>query len=514
MIFRVLIVKPSKYGYNPTDRNYGYVQRFRRGFMPNTTLPYLRSMTPERIGDCFLETITIDEYVQTDLRYLALLRNDVPTLLALVGVQSHQFQRALDLAALFLRNGGRHAVIGGPQPMTCDTTMLQNRGVSFALAEAELVWPTILRDAIRGELQPVYGKDQRWQVELNPPVMIPPSREDMRHYIVPLLGLYPARGCPYTCNFCSVIKIAGRKVRSQSVDTTMETLWRAKRSGIRFILFTSDNFNKYKDAPELLKRMVEEKLGLPFMCQCDTQVSKQDEFIELLGRAGCFQMYLGVESMSRSVLLKAHKTQNHPSSYKEIIEKTGKAGFNCHFSNIIGFPDDDERMLKEHMAEVCRLGPAAISSYILTPLPGTDQYDDFLSEGRIYEKNLDCFDACWPTWHHDHFSPARLTDLMFEFYQTFYSDERLVRSFVTRNERMSRSSDLISRIFPVFYRYAAWKRRHPMEGGFGKVRRDHVSDYLPLRRELYGYELVPLPKSLELSLADQKSNSQVKLFTA
>jgi hypothetical protein len=48
-------------------------------------------------------------------------------------------------------------VIGGPHAMTCDTSMLQDRGVSFALAEAELVWPQILRDAADGELQPVYG---------------------------------------------------------------------------------------------------------------------------------------------------------------------------------------------------------------------------------------------------------------------------------------------------------------------------------------------------------------------
>ena len=64
--------------------------------MPNTTVPYMYSLTPDKIGDCLLEKWMIDEYVQTDLNYLKLLQGDVPTLLALVGVQSHQFQRALD----------------------------------------------------------------------------------------------------------------------------------------------------------------------------------------------------------------------------------------------------------------------------------------------------------------------------------------------------------------------------------------------------------------------------------
>src|SRR5215470_16110053 len=113
-MLRIVIIKPSKYGVS------GDVERFRRGFMPNSTIPYLRSMTPESIDGVRIETHAIDEYVQTDLDYLDVLRSpDQPTLLALVGVQSHQFQRALDLTAYARANGIRHCVIGGPHPMTC-----------------------------------------------------------------------------------------------------------------------------------------------------------------------------------------------------------------------------------------------------------------------------------------------------------------------------------------------------------------------------------------------------------
>src|SRR5260370_20885174 len=150
-MLRVVIIKPSKYGVN------GYVERFRRGFMPNSTVPYMRSMTPSSIQGVQIETQTIDEYVQTDVKYLDLLRNPTqPTLLALVGVQSHQFHRSLDLAAFARANGVQHCVIGGPHPMTCDTSMLQNRGASFALAAPETIWLRILHAAITAELQPVY----------------------------------------------------------------------------------------------------------------------------------------------------------------------------------------------------------------------------------------------------------------------------------------------------------------------------------------------------------------------
>ena len=294
---RVVILKPSKYTAD------GYVERFRWGFMPNSTVPYVRSMTPAELGGTQVEVHTIDEYVHTDLGYLSLLRRarGGRTLLALVGVQSHQFHRALDLAAYARRNGCM-AVIGGPHVMTCDTSMLHGRGVSFALAEAELVWREILEDAAGGELRPVYGAEGRWQQELEAPVVVPPGRRDLGRYVIPMLGLYPARGCPFTCNFCSVIKIAGRRIRSQSIDTTLASLRAAKAAGVRMIMFTSDNFNKYPEAEELLAAMAKERLGLKFFVQCDTQIARQEQLVALLAKAGCFQMFVGVESFSRQTL--------------------------------------------------------------------------------------------------------------------------------------------------------------------------------------------------------------------
>jgi len=141
--------------------------------------------------------------------------------------------------------------------MTCDTSMHANLGVSFALSEAENIWLPILKDAIRGELQPVYGGDQRWAARVEAPVLIPPSRRDLRRYVNPMLGIYPARGCPFSCNFCSVIKIAGRQIRSQPVATTIESLRAAKAAGVKVVMFTSDNFNKYPDAMELLQAIVD-----------------------------------------------------------------------------------------------------------------------------------------------------------------------------------------------------------------------------------------------------------------
>lgn len=505
-MLRVVVIKPSKYGVN------GNVERFRRGFMPNSTVPYIRSMTPGSLDGVSIETIAIDEYVQTDLRYLDVLRNpEQPTLLALVGVQSHQFQRSLDLAAFARANGVRHCVIGGPHPMTCDTSILQNHGVSFALAEAEMVWLDILRDAIHGELLPVYGRNQRWAQQLEAPVITPPSKRDLRRYIVPMLGLYPARGCPFTCNFCSVIKIAGRQIRSQSIETTMASLRKAKAAGVRLVMFTSDNFNKYAEAKELLEQMIAEKIGIPFFVQCDTQIAKQEELLSLLGRAGCFEMFVGVESFSRKTLLAAHKTQNYPSTYSDIVKLGRRHSVVTHFSNIIGFPEDSARTVREHMDVLCGIAPSVASFYILTPIPGTEQYDDFAASGWITEPNLDRFDGTTPTWRHPELSAQVLQDMLFSCYRRFYTASHIFKTAV-RTFRSDTAAGMLPCLgHPLFSLFSSWQRVHPMSGGVSRVHLDSAADYLEFRKKQFQLEQIPLPKSLELSKADADLNRRVKL---
>jgi len=508
---RIVLLKPSKYA---TD---GYVERFRWGFMPNSTVSFLKSLTPAEVDGTPCEVVAIDEYVHTDLDYLALLAPGAErrTLVALVGVQSHQFQRALDLAALARSRGVENVVLGGPHAMTCETTSLQGRGVSFALAEAETIWLTILRDAIQGELLPTYGEDGRWGERLDPPPLRPPSRRDLRRYAVRMLGVYPARGCPYTCNFCSVIKIAGRQVRSQPVATTIASLKAAAAAGVRLVMFTSDNFNKYPEVPELLAAMIEEKIRLPFFVQCDAQVFRQEDLVAQLARAGCFQMFVGVESFRREALRDAHKLQNHPEQYGRIVELCRAHGITSHFSNILGFPSDTEEGIREHADTLRALDPDVASFYILTPMPGTEQYDDFLDGGLITEENLDRFDGTAVTWRHPSLPPARLAGLLDRCYREFYSARNILARLGTyasaRWDFRTTAGLLAIAGYGLQSRLAIARHAHPMAGGNIRVRRDRVDDYLPLRWRFFGLDRVPLPRSLALTAADQEINRRAKL---
>ena len=510
---RVVIVKPSKYAAD------GFVERFRRGFMPNSTAPYLASMTPRFVGGHPCEVETIDEYVETDRDSADRFESGAGerTLAALVGVQSHQLHRALDVAA-YARSRGALAVIGGPHPMTCDTTMLQGRGVAFALSEAETIWPAILEDALSGELAPVYGAETRWERRLDPPVLVPPTKRNLARYAVPMIGIYPARGCPYSCNFCSVIKIAGHRVRSQPLETTLASLRTAKRAGVKFVMFTSDNFNKYPEVRELLEAMIAERVELPFFAQCDAQIHRQEDLVAQMARAGCHQIFVGAESFDGETLRGAHKFHNDPARYAKIVALCRENGITSHFSNILGFPQDTERRILRHLATLCELAPDVASFYVLTPIPGTEQYDDFRRDGWITEKNLDRFDGTCVTWRHPNLSGEDLQRLLFRCYREFYR-ARDVASKLARLLRGRRDFRLSGALFAVFglsaiSRLAAARRVHPMAGGIARVRRDSVADYAALRQRVFGIDLAPLPASLALSKVDEETNRRAKLVIA
>lgn len=505
---KVVVLKPSKYARD------GYVERYRWGFMPNSTVPHLRSMTPPGLRGSPVEVHTVDEYVHTDLDYLKHLRGSPGrgTLVSVVGVQSHQLHRALDLAAYARRNGCM-TVVGGPHPMTCDTSALPGRGVSFATAEAELVWPDILDDAAAGGLRPVYGQGRRWQPELDATVIVPPSEKDMRRYVIPMLGLYPARGCPFVCNYCSVIKIAGRRLRTQSVETTVRSLRAAKAAGIRMVMFVTDNFNKYAEAEDLLRAMIEERLGMSFFVQCDTQIVKQEGLVELLARAGCFEIFLGVESFDRDTLLAARKGHNRPELYSDIVELCRAHGIHSHFSNILGFPGDTAAGVERHVETLCELSPVEASFYVLCPIPGTEQYDEFLRDGLIFERNLDRFDGTVLTWKHPNLSAAELDSLLFRAYARFYSLKHVAggirRLRPGAGGRYAKALSMLGRA--AFHRHCARRRTHPMSGGVKRVRLDSELDYAELRRTTFGFDYAPLPRSLQLSEEDQALNRLVSV---
>ena len=87
----------------------------------------------------------------------------------------------------------------------------------------------------------------------------------------------------------------------------------------------------------------------------------------------------------------------------DVVFLTG--GINQQF--VIGRPGiNDRRELAGKKIGVLReMEPAVASFYVLCPIPGTEQYDEFLAANWITEPNLDRFDGTRPTWRHPNLPP-------------------------------------------------------------------------------------------------------------
>jgi hypothetical protein len=229
-----------------------------------------------------------------------------------------------------------------------------------------------------------------------------------------------------------------------------------------------------------------------------------------MARAGCHQIFVGAESFNTETLRGAHKFHNDPDKYAKIVALCRENGITSHFSNILGFPPDTERGVLQHLTTLRELAPDVASFYILTPIPGTEQYDDFLRDGWITERNLDRFDGTCVTWSHPNLSNDDLRRLLFRCYREFYRAGD-VASKLIRLLRGRRDYRLFGALFAVFgfaamSRMASARRVHPLAGGIARVRRDSARDYAELRRRFFGFDLAPLPTSLALSNADEELN--------
>src|SRR5262249_16549968 len=147
-------------------------------------------------------------------------------LVALVGVQSNQFPRALDLARHF-RQAGVQVCIGGFHISGCiamlpelpdDLEEARRLGVSLFAGEAEDGrLDSVLQGAFAGTLKPVYNFMSDLPDMRNQPVPILPEQH-VRRTAGTMSSFDLGRGCPYQCSFCTIINVQGRKSRFRSAD--------------------------------------------------------------------------------------------------------------------------------------------------------------------------------------------------------------------------------------------------------------------------------------------------------
>lgn len=434
----VVLIKPSKYD------DEGYVIRHFRGVLPSNTLACLSSLTQdvarrELLGrDVDIRVEIYDDTVQPIPIKRILRSNRLPfrrTIVALAGVQSNQFPRAADLARKF-REGGLQVLIGGfhvsgmlalSPGISPEIQELIDLGVTVVKGEVEETWGDLLRDAAEENLRPIYDfLDQKPNLYEQPIPMI--QREYLKKFVISNFGTIDcSRGCPFNCSFCTIINVQGREMRVRSPELLARTLRDNYRlNKIFFYFFTDDNFARNSSWREVFQMLIglreKEKIPIQFMIQVDTQSHKIPDFVSLASRAGCSQVFIGMESINPENLKAAGKMQNKVQDYRELISAWHNAKIATHVAYIFGFPFDTPESIREDVRRLqSELGVEQASFFMLTPLPGSRDHARMLQDGEPMSPDLNEYDSFHETIRHPNFAPGELEASYREAWKNFYS---------------------------------------------------------------------------------------------
>ncbi len=465
----------------------GYPIQTRVGVIRSNTLTQMGALVRDLVNYPFFKGLPvhvrlIDEAIQRVPAAEIIRRSKRPgvkAIVMLVGVQTNQYPRALDVAGWFLPHaipviiGGFHvsgmlAMIG----LTADLREALCRGIVLVAGEVEGDrLPSVVEDVIKGKAEPLYDF-------LQPPPDLRASptptltRADLKGFASAYSTIDTGRGCVFTCEFCTIINVQGRTMRCREPEQVVEFVRRGYRdAGVAHAFFTDDNIARNPRWRELfagLARLREqEQIPFTFMMQSDLAARRMppgDFFIEA-ARAGCNQVFFGVESVNKDNLRTQAKYQNRVSDYGELVEHLHTLGIACHAGYILGMPFDTAASIAEDVTELERFGFDSVSFYILTPLPGSADHQRWWRERRWMAEDFNTYDSA-----HVAVAPERMTSegLMESYrkaWEQFYSTEHMVK--VLKTFRHDRSSYWNRLFFFAAYLYASRiERLHPMNCGF------------------------------------------------
>jgi hypothetical protein len=488
--FHLVLIKPTHYDDN------GYPIQWVRSAIPSNTLACLNGLAEEACRRAVLGPdveVVLHTYDETNRRVRPdriirdISRGGGRALIALVGVQTNQFPRAVDLARPFLA-AGLPVCIGGFHVSGCiamlpelpaDIRAAQELGISLFAGEAEDGrLDIVMCDAWAGRLQPLYNfMDSLPGLEGEPPPILP--RQHVRRTSGSLSSADLGRGCPYQCSFCTIINVQGRKSRFRSPDDLERIVRENYAQGIKRFFITDDNFARNRNWEALFDRMIQLRLGegmkIGFTIQVDTLCHQIPRFIEKAGQAGVRRVFIGLENINPDNLAGAKKRQNRITEYRVMLQRWREVGAITYAGYIIGFPGDTKASILRDIAIIQReLAVDILEFFLLTPLPGSEDHKNLARQGVWMDPDMNKYDLNHRVTHHAKMSDAELEDAYRAAWAAYYTPQQ-IRTILRRAaaHRLGRPGTALTTIL-WFKLMIMFEGVHPLEGGAFrlKFRRD------------------------------------------
>lgn len=459
--------------------------------MPSNSLAVLYGLASDAaqrrvLGpDVDIQVIAIDETntrVKPANLIAKLSRNKGFGLVGLVGVQSNQYARALDIARP-LRAAGVQVVIGGFHVSGCLSMLSQmppelqtalGMGVTLFAGEAEDRFDALLVDAASRSLAPIYNylKDLPGLTGAPIPFLM---RNHVRRTMGSLSAFDAGRGCPYQCSFCTIINVQGRKSRRRSADDVERIVRQNLAEGICRFFLTDDNLARNKEWETIFDRLIklreQEGLRVYITVQVDTLCHKIPNFIEKAAAAGVDRVFIGIDSIDPGTLVAAKKRQNKITEYRNLLLAWKNAGVVIYADYILGFPNDTPESIRRDIEIIKKELPVDMMVfYCLTPLPGSEDHQTLWRKGVWMDPDVNMFDTEHVVTAHPTMSKAQWEGIYREAWGIFYTPQHcetiLRRAAVVNTDLRTLSNTLL-----YFSQFVRLEQVHPLQGGMFRIKR-------------------------------------------
>ena len=486
--FSLVLVKPSHYDDD------GYVIQWLISAIPSNTLAVINGLALDcrerRVlgDDVEIDISSIDETnarVKPDRIARQIARNGGRGLVALVGVQSNQYPRAMDIARRF-RAAGVQVCIGGFHVSGCLSMLPElppelkeamDLGISLFAGEAEGRFETVLRDAWNGTLQPLYNYMDDLPALEGAIIPILPAAQVKRTRGA-ITSFDAGRGCPFQCSFCTIINVQGRKSRRRSADDVERIVRQNVAQGIRRFFITDDNFARNMDWEKIFDRLIhlreKENLSIRFVIQVDTMCHRLPHFIEKAARAGVVRVFIGLENINPENLIGAKKKQNKITEYRNMLLQWKHAGVTIIAGYILGFPNDTPESIQRDVKIIQRELPIDLIQFsCMTPLPGSEDHQRLYKAGSPMDPDLNKYDIEHVTMDHPLMSKAQWQKAYRDSWAAFYSRDHFETVMRRAEATQSGPGKVLTQLI-WSYTAVILEDVHPYQGGYlrRKYRRD------------------------------------------
>ena len=331
---------------------------------------------------------------------------------------------------------------------------------SIMVGEGYFTWQQLIQDfaasGIKG-MQPVYH-DERWADLAGLATIthrVIKMVDENNNYWTPYLEI--TRGCPRNCDFCTAIRVSGRRMRLRPVEEVVEEI---KRRNIKRFFLTDDNFGlNFTTDPEYCAELFEALMKLDlhgWTCQSEMSIAKYPDLLEMSVAAHLDKHFVGFESVNpnnRSSL--GGKSKGRADQTIEAIRAIRATGVGVVGLFVMGFDEDTPETFQAMWDFIRNSELDSVSTTMLTPYPGTPFRDLVESENRLLDLPWSHYDTAHVTFVPKNFTVDELRGAYDWLCRKVYGPEQIARRGLRSLGRypLSKASKKIFGSFSTDYGY-------------------------------------------------------------